>query len=118
MSDAPEFYISITGLELKGWRQIPRFWWHAIASARQARRTEGNISVQFATISGVKHTLTVWESESAMKRFLYRGAHRRAIANFDTIATGKTYGYSSSKIPDWEEARALWEAHGKEYVSR
>ena len=118
MSETPNFYISITGLRLKGWKQIPKFWWHAIASARQARRSEGNISVQFATISGVKHTLTVWESERAMKRFLYQGAHRRAIARFGEIATGKTYGYVSSEIPDWEQARALWEAHAKEYVSR
>ncbi|MEM7427948.1 MAG: hypothetical protein AAF441_17785 [Pseudomonadota bacterium] len=111
------YYISITGLRLKSIWSMVRFWRHAIASLRQVRQAEGLVHAEVRRISGVQHTLTVWQDERAMKRFLYRGAHRKAIAAFDSIATGKTFGYHSADIPDWEEARALWEEYGAEYVS-
>ena len=46
-------YISITGLKPKGALQVPRFWWHAIRSMRQAQRAAGNISVEARTIARV-----------------------------------------------------------------
>lgn len=112
------YYISITGLTLKGPLHALKFWWHAMPSFTQAREAEGNVLTEARKIDGVHHTLTVWTSETAMKRFLYRGAHRKAIKTFPKIATGSTCGYSSSQIPSWDEAVAYWKGHGRSYETK
>ncbi len=68
------------------------------------------------TIDGVHHTLTVRESEAHMRRFLYRGAHREAIGAFPDIATGKTFGFETERVPDWSEVHALWRERGRAYT--
>lgn len=83
---------------------------------KQAQAADGNISSTAKKINGVYHTLTIWEDETAMKRFLYRGAHREAIAAFGSIATGKTFGYASSEVPNWDKVHLLWQQNGKDYA--
>ncbi|MEO1280224.1 MAG: hypothetical protein AAFV69_00670 [Pseudomonadota bacterium] len=92
----PTVYVSITGLQLKGTWHTFRFWRHALPLMVQAKKADGNISADARTIKGIQHTLTVWESETAMKRFLYRGVHANAIRAFPSIATGKTYGFETT----------------------
>ncbi|WP_244300772.1 hypothetical protein [Roseibium hamelinense] len=50
-----------------------------------------------------------------MKRFLYRGAHRKAIRQADNIGAGNTCGYETAEIPDWETALAHWRQHATDY---
>jgi hypothetical protein len=97
-------YISITGLKLNSAWHWPRFMWHAMRSMQQAKRAEGNISADARTVDAMQCTLTVWENERAMKRFLYQGAHGKAVRDFDNFATGTTYGYEAAQAPDWDEA--------------
>ncbi|MGH1420126.1 MAG: hypothetical protein ACRBCJ_14820 [Hyphomicrobiaceae bacterium] len=110
-------YVSVTGLILQKPWHIFRFFWHAIRSARQAQKADGIISVKFRNINGVRHTLTVWESERAMQAFLYSGAHRDAIKAFPEIADreSKTCGFETTTIPDWTAAHKIWQDKGKEY---
>ncbi len=108
-------YVSITGLRLKSPWHIFRFFRHAAPSLWQARRAPGNLHTDVKTIDGVRHTITVWEDEKAMRRFLYRGAHARAIRAFAEIAEGKTFGFETTEVPDWDEVHALWQAHGRSY---
>lgn len=111
------YFVSVTGLRLKGPLSTPRFWWHAIRSMTQARQADGNLMAEARTKDGVHHTLSVWESEAAMKRFLYRGAHRQAIKAFPAIATGETIGYEADAIPGWDEALAVWRRKGRAYTA-
>ena len=108
------FYISITGLRVKRPWYALRFWWHAIASMRQARLTDGNILAETRTINGTHHTLSAWRDKSAMRVFLTSGAHKSAMKVFPRIAIGKTMGFSSAQIPDWGDVQALYEQHGRE----
>jgi hypothetical protein len=108
-------HVSITGLTLKSRWFLFRFYWHALRSFRQARKTPGNLHASVRVINGVQHTLTVWEDRRAMARFAFSGAHKRAIKAFPDMATGKTYGFESSTIPDWDEVHALWLAHAVDY---
>lgn len=101
-------YISITGLQLKARRYSCRFWWHAILSMAQARKSEGLILVDTRKINGVHHTLSVWTNKEAMRRYLGAGAHLKAMKAFATIATGKTMGFESDSVPDWTEVHQLW----------
>lgn len=50
-----------------------------------------------------------------MKLFLYSGAHAAAIKVFRKVASGKTFGYESNRIPSWDEVHDLWLKQGKEY---
>ncbi len=109
------YYVSVTGLRLKTWFHALRFWRHAIPSFNQAKAADGNVLTDTRTVRGVHHTLTVWTSETAMKRYLYRGAHRKAIKAFPSIATGTTCGFHTDDIPSWEVALEYWERHGRNY---
>lgn len=108
-------YISITGLRLRAWWHFPAFVYHSFRAMAQVRRSAGNIAVDAWKGAGVYHTLTVWENERAVKRFVYQGHHRAAIKVFATIATGKTYGFSSSEIPNRREAVSIWQEKGRNY---
>ena len=115
MKSKSQVYVSITGLRVRNWWQELRFWRHAVASMRQAKRSEGNLFAEARTINGIRHTLTVWETETAMRRFLYRGPHREAIKAFPSLATGKTFGYVTDAPPDWDQVHQMWQDRGKTY---
>ena len=107
-------YVSITGLRLNSILHAPQFWWHAIRSMMQAKASAGIISADARTIRGVHHTLTVWESRDAMRRFLIAGAHLKAMQNFKSIASGKVLGFEADKAPDWDTVHQLWRTQGRE----
>ena len=107
-------YVSITGLKPRGILSFLIFARHAIPSKIQADSSKGILSVEVKTMDGIHHTLSVWESKEQMLAYLRTGAHLKAMKVFRKIATGKTYGYASDRVPDWKEARALWELNGKE----
>jgi len=92
--------VSITGLRLKSVLQGPVFWWHAIWSMGQARAAPGNISARARTINGTHHTLTVWDSEAAM----------RALHG---TSTGKTLGYHTATPPGCEDVHQIWPDRGR-----
>lgn len=106
-------YLSITGLRLKAKRHRLRFWWHAIRSMIQARNAPGNIATEARLIDGVHHTRTVWIDEAAMRRYLAAGAHLQAMKAFGAIATGKTFGFYTDRVPDWQEVHEQWQTRGK-----
>jgi len=109
-------WVSITGLQFKRpWNIVP-FLWHAIPSKMQADQSPGILKSEVKNIDGVRHTLTVWKSQQDMIAFAYSGRHQKAIAAFMRFFTGKTYGYETTDVPDWEQARKIWEEKGREYT--
>lgn len=109
------FYVSITGLVIRRFWHLLPFYLYATRSFRQARRAPGLIRIEARRIAGVHHTLTVWENRAAMLDFIHSGAHRRAIAAFRGMATGKTFGFETDSPPDWAQVHALWRDHGRTY---
>jgi hypothetical protein len=75
---------------------------------RQAQAAPGLISADARRIDGIHHTLTVWESETAMRSYLASGPHLAAMKAFRRIATGRTIGYATNHAPGWHEARSIW----------
>lgn len=110
-------YVSITGLRLKQSRSLIRFWWHAIRAMKQAKQAAGNISAETRTINGVHHTLSVWENEDAMHRYLVSGAHFAAMRVFPAIAAGSTLGFVADQPPDWSDVHEIWRTRGIAVVS-
>ena len=110
-----ELYVSITGLTVRKPWHIVSFFWHSMRSLRQARRAPGNLRAEVRKINGVYHTLTQWEDEKAMRRFLYSGAHKQAIKAFPSIATGGTFGFATDRVPHWDEVHELWRQRARTY---
>ncbi|MEJ2212906.1 MAG: hypothetical protein P8Y20_02275 [Gammaproteobacteria bacterium] len=101
-------YIYITGLDLQSpWKSLI-FYSHAIPSLLKAASSRGNLSVEVKNFNGVKHTLSVWESEDDMKSFINSGSHKKAIEAFTRIAKDKMFGYDAQEIPDWSQVHKLW----------
>lgn len=107
--------ISITGLKPKGIIGFIKFWTLAIPSFGEAKSAKGNLYSAVKKINGYQCTLTAWESREAMLVFMKNGVHLKAMKSFHSIATGRTYGYTSDMIPSWEEAFELLETKGKNY---
>ena len=110
-----DFYVSITGLKAKGLFSFLVFLRHAVPSKIQAERADGILYVGVKKIAGIQHTLTAWESEAHMKRYIYSGAHLLALKAFRKIATGKTFGFPSRTLPTFDQAHEIWKEKGREY---
>lgn len=111
-------YVSITGLRLKSIIHAPVFWWHAVLSLGQARSAPGLISAQTRQIKGIHHTLTVWETEAAMRAYLITGAHLAAMKAYHGIATGRTIGFLAESAPNWDEVHTIWMRRGNAVLPR
>ncbi|MEM9009801.1 MAG: hypothetical protein AAGE18_01135 [Pseudomonadota bacterium] len=110
-----QVYVSITGLRLHRPWHAPLFWWHALASMRQAQAADGNLMAETRTIDGVHHTLSVWRDRAALRHYLYSGSHGRAIRAFPTIASGATCGFLAEGPPGWDEVHEIWRTQGHPY---
>ena len=108
-------YVSVTGLKVRSWMQVPLFWRHAIPSLQQAKRAPGNLFADVRKIDGVQHTLTVWDDRKAMRAYLSSGAHLRAIRAFRVIGSGRICGYETDRQPGWDEALEYWHQYAREY---
>ena len=111
-------YVSITGLKLRAVWHLPAFWRLSTAAMAQAQSAPGCLTANARSIDGYHHTLSVWESEADMNRYLVSGAHLRAMQSFSKIATGKTYGATMDAAPDWATAHDLWLRLGKDPTER
>lgn len=107
-------YVSITGLRVRHFWQAPIFWRHAIASMIQARAADGCLHAETRTINVIHHTRSVWRDRAAMLAYLRTGPHLTAMKLFARIATGKTFGYETTAIPDWDQVHQLWQDRGRD----
>jgi hypothetical protein len=106
-------YVSITGLRVRHFWQKPVFWRHAIAAMVQARAADGCLQAEARTINGIHHTRSVWRDRAAMLSYLQSGAHLNAMKVFNRIATGKTCGFETTDIPEWDQVHAIWLDRGR-----
>ncbi len=105
-------YVSITGLKLKAFYHAPRFWGHALRAMAQAQSAPGCLQAGSRTINGIHHTRTVWSEKSCMQAYLITGAHLDAMTSFHAFATGKTIGFETRDIPDWNDVHRIWLERG------
>lgn len=108
-------YVSITGLRVRRFWHVPTFWRHAFASMAQVQKADGCLAASAKTINGIHHTRSVWRSREDMLACIRTGAHLDAMKVFHKIATGKTLGFDTKRVPDWDEVHRIWETQGREY---
>ena len=108
---------SVTELNLKNFWSFIRFIPHAVRCKIQAGKTPGLISISFAR-DGIlsQRTLTVWEDERSLIKYIGKGSHLKALQVFKKIAKDSyTVRYECKEIPSWEEAKNKLNENGVKY---
>lgn len=112
--------ISLTVFKVRSLWYLPRFLWHASRSGRQIQQSPGmmhySIKADFRQLTF--WTLSAWEGEPDLKRYVWNAAHWKAMkATQSMVDTMGSYRYLSNQIPDWEEAVETLEKHLQENLA-
>src|SRR5262252_4607412 len=99
---------SVTRLRLRSVMYFPFFVWNAFLIQRQAARAEGFAGGRvLQDAKWTFWTLTVWENESAMRKFRGAGAHGKVMARLAKWCDEVSYAHWSTAtegVPEWLEA--------------
>lgn len=110
-------FVSVTRLRVRAMRYLPLFFLHALRSSVQAARTKGSASV--CLLRDQKNTfwtVTVWDSESAMRLFMTSGAHQHVmprLLNWCDEASVVHWHQASEMVPIWTEAHQRMQQEGR-----
>lgn len=109
--------ISITRLELRGYRFLPSFFLHTSRSQKQLVGTPGYLAGGTGMESLRAYwTVTAWHSLDAMRAFRNAGAHMKAMRRLIDICCAASYAHyeqDSAELPTLEQAHARMLAEGK-----
>lgn len=100
---------SVTRLRVRGVRFLPAFLWRTLLTQRQLVRASGFAGGKLLIDAHWTFwTLTVWESEKAMKGFRGAGAHSKIMPQLVNWCDEASYAHwmiaASAEIPTWTEA--------------
>lgn len=106
-----EYLALLSYLPLNTFRAMPRFFKYTLQIRRQLSDSEGLIGYSLDTnVPGREFwTLSVWEDEESLTRFVMRNPHVRVMADL-MPHMGQTefvrWNINGSSVPpDWEEAK-------------
>lgn len=96
---------------------MPGFLWYTFFSQRQVKRSPGFIGGSLLVDAHRTFwTLTVWESEKAMKAFRGAGAHSRVMKRLPLWCDEAAYAHwtmPAPGVPSWPEAYERLANEGK-----
>ena len=96
---------------------MPGFLFYALRSARQARRSAGNLGVGlFRDAHRTFWTGSAWTDDAAMRAYMLAMPHRRAmskLAEWCDEASVVHWTQEARALPDWREAHRRMVAEGR-----
>lgn len=108
---------SVTRLRVRSLRFLPSFLWRTFLSQRQAERVPGFLGGRLLIDSGLTFwTLTVWQSEEAMRAFRGAGTHARVMLRLAQWCNEAAYAHwiqPDNSIPTWQDAYERLLAEGR-----
>ncbi len=112
-------FVSITQLHLQSWRYLPAFFQYALPSRQQAIAAPGNLFTTTRQQGLLTFwTITIWESEAAMRQYMVSGAHRAAmpkLVQWCDRASTLHWHQEGAELPDWNTIQARMMAEGRPY---
>ncbi len=110
-------FVSITRLRLRSVRFLPFFVVHTLRSLRQVKRAPGFCSGSLLPDRGWTFwTLTLWDKQSSMRRYMTEGSHRQAmpyLMEWCDEASVVHWEQSESDLPAWDEADRRMRSEGR-----
>ena len=105
----------ITRLRLRSRWLLPRFFFANIPITTQLMRAPGFLGgASIMEAHAVFWTMSLWESEAAMRAFKIGGAHGAIMPkNVDWSIESAGAGWSRDTLPSWEDAHAHLVANGR-----
>ena len=101
-------FISITRLRVRSVRFLPGFLLYTWRSLRQVRGSSGLEGGRLlADRSWTFWTMTAWDSEASMRRFMTSGSHKQAmprLLDWCDEASVVHWERAEASLPRWEEA--------------
>ncbi len=101
-------HVSLTRLRIRSVRFMPVFFWHAIWSQRQVRKSPGFIDgALLADRAWTFWTLTAWDNPESMRAYMISGAHKAAmphLLHWCDEASVAHWAQEDAALPTWEEA--------------
>jgi len=99
---------SVTRLRVRSVRYLPAFLWKTFQAQRQVARAPGFVGGRLLIEARWTFwTLTVWESEAAMKTFRGSGAHAHVMPRLVEWCDEAAYAHwiaADTSVPGWPEA--------------
>ena len=118
-----EYVVLASYLPLNRLRQVPRFFRYTQAIRGQLQRTEGAVgySLRAKVLRRDFWTLSVWESEEALRAFVpadpHGGVMRSLVPQMGPTKFVRWKAHGSQVPPSWEEADRRLSAEEGERVS-
>jgi len=110
-------FISITRLRVRSIRFIPGFALHTLESLRQVRSAGGfQDGALLADRSLTFWTMTAWNSEESMRRYMTAGSHKKAmpkLMDWCDEASVVHWEQRQAVLPSWTEADRRMRAEGR-----
>src|SRR5262245_27294309 len=101
-------FASVTRLRVRSLRFLPAFMWKTFLSQRQVVRSPGFLGGRLLVDARLTFwTLTIWESERAMKAFRGSGPHSNVMPRLVDWYDEAAYAHwitTGSSVPAWPEA--------------
>jgi Domain of unknown function (DUF3291) len=110
-------FASVTRLRVRSVWFMPAFLWQTLRSQRQVVRAPGFAGGRLLVDRHRTYwTLTLWESEPAMKKFRGSGAHARVMTKLARWCDEAAYTHwmpNSGSVPEWSEAYERLNTEGR-----
>ena len=101
-------FVSITRLRIRSVRFLPFFFLHAFRSLQQVKKAPGFLGGELLSDrSRTFWTMTNWDSQENMRRFMTEGAHRTAMVHllhWCDEASVVHWDQPEDVLPKWDEA--------------
>jgi heme-degrading monooxygenase HmoA len=91
-----------TQMKIEGVKGLFLFFVHLYRVKKQLDGCPGLVSL---ALNPRFQTLSVWESEAAMKAFRNSGAHLAAMKATRKMGRAKVVTWETAEVPSWREAR-------------
>jgi heme-degrading monooxygenase HmoA len=110
-------FISVTRLRVRKFFYLPQFLWGTQHAQRQVVRAPGFLGGRLLVDKRRAYwTLTVWESEKAMKAYRGSGAHGAVMPRLMQWCDEAAYAHwesADASVPEWPEAYQVLLKSGK-----
>lgn len=110
-------FVSLTRLRVRSFRFLPAFVMHTYRSLRQVKRAVGfKGGALLADRRWTFWTMTVWDSQESMRRYMTAGSHRTAmphLLDWCDEASVVHWDQPGVSLPSWIEADKLMREKGR-----